>query len=371
MKITQCINGHYYDQEKYRICPFCKTEPLPEDDGLSWDAWDSQGRLRVTLEDGQCYLLRNQLGKGSMAKVYEVTYEESYALKLIRCSNSQTLHRARHEAKMLRSLPDNKNIIAMRHYEEQELDEILYAMMLMEKAKVLSLDEPMEWGMAAAMTRDICKALIGLEEEGILHLDIKIENIFLGNDGRWKLGDFSHAYTLSELEKVTEPVGAFAYMAPEIANECRFEKTADIYSLGIVMYRCFGGGPFPFFKLSSRRKPEDILSSDSIPREILDVINKAAAYRTEDRYQDAKELLNAFETAWEIFRNKYGKKIPREEPVNPSANSVQMLKRVEKNAEFRSHLWSRRPPLASPVFDMQSPETTPVWGEQDDSETVL
>jgi tetratricopeptide (TPR) repeat protein len=86
---------------------------------------------------------------------------------------------------------------------------------------------------------DICHALSACEEHKIVHRDVKPSNIFVGKDGRFKLGDFGIAEFLdSDIRRQSiSKMGASAYMAPEVFDGGDYNQTADIYSLAMVMYR--------------------------------------------------------------------------------------------------------------------------------------
>lgn len=97
----------------------------------------------------------------------------------------------------------------------------------------LSHDEVLRLGI------DICRALEACERLDIVHRDIKPSNIFIGRDGSYKLGDFGIAEHLDSnvRRKAMPQTGTSAYMAPEVFYGKPCDQTADIYSLGMVLYR--------------------------------------------------------------------------------------------------------------------------------------
>ena len=171
---------------------------------------------------------------------------------------------------------------------------------------------------------DIARALTVFEEKNVYHRDIKPENILLGRDGHFYLSDVGEA----KLEDATTTGGFHgtrAYMAPEVysildESKHHSDHRSDIYSLGIVLYRLFNRGQFPFIerdgslseegrKSSQKYRIQTTRLTDSecaialryrgvrLPHpseadaELERIIFKACAFRLEDRYQTAGELL--------------------------------------------------------------------------------
>ena len=93
---------------------------------------------------------------------------------------------------------------------------------------------------------DICTALETCSKKGIVHRDIKDENIFVSEDGVFKLGDFGIARELSKSGRAASMRGTPLYMAPEIYRGEKYDAAVDIYSLGIVLYKLLNNGRMPF-----------------------------------------------------------------------------------------------------------------------------
>lgn len=82
---------------------------------------------------------------------------------------------------------------------------------------------------------DICSALEACKKEHIIHRDIKPQNIFISKDGDYKLGDYGIAKVAEKTVGGTK-AGTYKYMAPEVYNNQPYGHTADIYSLGMVLF---------------------------------------------------------------------------------------------------------------------------------------
>ncbi len=98
---------------------------------------------------------------------------------------------------------------------------------------------------------DICSALEVLCARNMLHRDIKPANIFVTDMGIYKLGDFGESKVLSNAPTCVTVRGTYAYMPPEISRSDTANITADIYSLGLVMYRLLNGNRPPFIPPAS------------------------------------------------------------------------------------------------------------------------
>ena len=95
---------------------------------------------------------------------------------------------------------------------------------------------------------DICRALELCGQQKIIHRDIKPQNIFVNKFGDFKLGDFGVARTMDHTTRATK-IGTYSYMAPEVVRELPYNATADIYSLGLVMYWLLNERRLPFLPL--------------------------------------------------------------------------------------------------------------------------
>lgn len=151
---------------------------------------------------------------------------------------------------------------------------------------------------------DICKALSLCHSKGIIHRDIKPDNIFVNKDGNYKLGDFGISKSLPDLSNgyAGTGIGTFAYMPAEQLKG-KYNKTVDIYSLGLVLYELSNGNRLPFAlntyatdqeviqRLSGQKLPNPSNASEKLAKVIL----KACAFNPKDRYASAEEFLSALE----------------------------------------------------------------------------
>ena len=155
------------------------------------------------------------------------------------------------EIKLMESLKGIQNIVSVEDYKvvEKEGDIGWYIFIRMElltpfnafiSDKKLTEEEVFKLGC------DICTALEICNKCNIIHRDIKPENIFVNDFGYFKLGDFGIARKMENMTGGLSHKGTFNYMAPEVVNSREYDARADIYSLGIVLYRLLNGNRLPF-----------------------------------------------------------------------------------------------------------------------------
>ena len=155
------------------------------------------------------------------------------------------------------------------------------------------------------IAKDMCSALILCKKYGIIHRDIKPQNIFVSRNSDYKLGDFGIAKTIEKTSGGTK-IGTYKYMAPEVYNNQPYNHTADIYSLGLVLHWMLNERRSPFMPLppapaiasqedEARAKrfggtpiPAPAHGSEELKRIVL----KACAFEPKERYQNAEDMLH-------------------------------------------------------------------------------
>ncbi|MBQ1311493.1 MAG: protein kinase [Blautia sp.] len=145
---------------------------------------------------------------------------------------------------------------------------------------------------------DLCKALEYCGRLNIIHRDIKPENIFVSRFGDFKLGDFGIAREMEKSVSALSKKGTYSYMAPEMYRGEPYDGRADLYSLGIVLYRLMNHNRLPFISLEKQlityRDKENALmhrmAGEPLPapadasRELSEILLKACSYSAVNRY---------------------------------------------------------------------------------------
>lgn len=150
---------------------------------------------------------------------------------------------------------------------------------------------------------EMCNALKACSTRNIIHRDIKPENILVSDSGTYKLGDFGIA-KMSDKTQAGTMIGTFGYMAPEVANRQQYGASADIYSLGMVLYWLMNEKTLPFLpippQLPTAAQRQQALnrrfSGEALPdpihgsEELKKIVRKACAFSPENRYRTAEEM---------------------------------------------------------------------------------
>lgn len=161
---------------------------------------------------------------------------------------------------------------------------------------------------ALELTMQICEALQYAHSQGVIHRDIKPQNVLMTTDGRAKLADFGLARPLHpEATTVTRghvSMGTLAYMAPEQYAGMELDQRADIYALGVMLYEMLTGTrPQGAFEPPSHKARVDV--------RLDEVVMKAMRQEPERRYQNVSELQQAVSTIRQGPATSPAKPLPR------------------------------------------------------------
>ncbi|MCV7131072.1 serine/threonine-protein kinase, partial [Mycolicibacterium vanbaalenii] len=270
---------------------------------------DPQRGSRVGSQVGP-YRLRRLLGKGGMGEVYEAedtVKDRVVALKLLPEAVShdpvfrKRLQREAHAAGRLQE----PHVVPIHDY--GEVDGLLFVDMRLidgtDLRKLLKEQGPMTPARATAIVAQVASALDAAHQNGIMHRDVKPENILINRDDFAYLVDFgiANAVTDEALTELGTAVGTYAYMAPERFTNGEVTHRADVYALTCVLHECLTGAqPFQGDSVSvvitahlNDPAPRPSQSRPGIPAGLDDVISRGMAKRPEDRYASAGEMARA------------------------------------------------------------------------------
>jgi len=253
------------------------------------------------------YEILQLIGEGGMSVVYKARdrrLNRFVAVKIMReemASDEDFRSTFCAEAHAV-ALLSNPNIVAV--YDVSHSDEIEY--IVMELVDGITLRQYMDrrgalkWREVLHFTRQIARALAHAHERGIIHRDIKPQNIMMLRDGTVKVEDFGIAALENEAyESNGQAIGSIHYIAPEQARGEFPDARSDLYSLGIMMYEMLTGqkpyegdtiGEIALKHISAGAQPPRELVPD-IPERLERITLKAMCADIERRYQSAGELL--------------------------------------------------------------------------------
>lgn len=296
------------------------------------------------------YEIIELIGSGGMANVYKALCHRLNrydAVKIMRdetAANTELRRRFRAESQAVAML-SHPNIVSV--YDVSHNDDVEYIVMelidgitlkqYLQKKSVLDPAEVLDFTIQTA------KALEHAHSKGIIHRDIKPQNIMLLKDGMIKVADFGIASLENTVEENNgETVGSVHYIAPEQARGEAPDARSDIYSLGIVMYEMLTG-KLPYVGNSDVEvavkhmntdpvTPRDIVPS--IPEELERICLKAMNSNIDERYQTASEMLADLEQykaqslAAHVLEDSEAVLIDSEEPPRRRAQRSRRSKKI-------------------------------------------
>lgn len=281
------------------------------------------------------------IGEGSFGKVYEIVrnnfgIEEHSALKVITIPTSTAeIQSFRNEGMdensvteyyrglvrdfvqeiaLMSKLKGNPGIVAYEDYAVlQHKDDvgwdILIRMELLHPLPELMRNHNLTENEVVDLGISMCEALSICHSNNIIHRDIKPDNIFVSDNGYFKLGDFGVARTIEKTSSGLSKKGTYTYMAPEVYKGQTYGCSVDIYSLGMVMYRLLNFNREPFLPLP----PENIKYNDknealvkrmqgqnfappaNAGEQLSKIIMKACSFEPQNRFSSSDEMKRELE----------------------------------------------------------------------------
>lgn len=261
------------------------------------------------------YNILEKLGQGGMGVVYkahDTSLDRDVALKFLPhylTSSQNEKERFYHEARATAALM-HPNIAVVYEISEYE-DQVYISMEYVEGKTLKKIIEHDSESLAIDKVLDIaiqiCEGLTAAHEKGVVHKDIKSDNIMLTSKSQVKIMDFGLAKIggATILTQTGSTVGTAAYMSPEQAKGEEVDHRSDIFSFGIVLYEMLTthlpfNGEYQSALLYSilNDVPQPIARyNDKVPQEIEHLVKKTLAKDKEERYQHADDLLADLKTA--------------------------------------------------------------------------
>jgi len=258
------------------------------------------------LVDGR-YRVRARIARGGMATVYVATdlrLERRIALKVMHAhlsDDSAFQSRFIQEARSAARLADPHVVNVFDQGQDGEL-----AYLVMEYLPGITLRELLreQKRLTIPQTITIMDAILaGLSaahRAGIVHRDVKPENVLLAEDGRIKIGDFGLARaTTANTATGQQLLGTIAYLAPELVTRGTADARSDIYALGIMLYEMLVGeqpykGEQPMqiaFQHATESVPRPSVRNPAVPEQLDELVLWATEKSPDDRPDDAQQML--------------------------------------------------------------------------------
>ncbi|KXH79938.1 Stk1 family PASTA domain-containing Ser/Thr kinase [Sporosarcina sp. HYO08] len=268
---------------------------------------------------GGRYEVLHSIGDGGMSKVYlahDVILDRDVAIKVLNyefANEEELKRRFLREALSATSLthPNIVNIFDVG--EDGELHYLVMEYVEGQTLKKYILEHgPLSPEQALPIMRQLVSAIANAHHNGIVHRDVKPQNILMDAEGNVKITDFGIAMALSATShtKTNSVIGTVHYLSPEQARGGMATKKSDIYSLGIVFYELLSG-ELPFsaetavaiaLKHLQEETPSIREKFPSIPQSVENVILKATAKDALHRYRSADEMYEDLLTVLEPER---------------------------------------------------------------------
>ncbi|MBQ4051642.1 MAG: Stk1 family PASTA domain-containing Ser/Thr kinase [Oscillospiraceae bacterium] len=301
------------------------------------------------------YELKKLIGSGGMANVFEaadLSEGTTVAIKLLKqeyLSNDEFVRRFRNESKVIAVL-DHPNIVKVYDVNFTGADQYI----VMEHIDGITLNQyirhqnQLRWKDTVHFATQILKALQHAHEHGVIHRDIKSQNIMLLRDGTIKVMDFGIARFAREDIRggQNRTIGSVHYISPEQACGEESDAKSDIYSVGVLLYEMLAGA-VPF----DGESPEEVAMkhlhnqpvplqevNPAVPMGLCEIIGKAMQKNKDLRYRSAREMLAAISEFKQnpsiVFEYKYMREETKPEEYGESVKSIRHEEEEEDDEEI-------------------------------------
>ena len=258
------------------------------------------------------YEIIEELGKGGMGRVYRVEdtkLKQEVALKLIKpeiAKDKKTIERFRNELKIARNIR-HKNICGMFDLGETEGAHFITMEYIPgeDLRSFIRRIGQLPVGKSISISKQICEGMVEAHRLGVVHRDLKSNNIMIDKEGNARIMDFGIARSL-EAKGITGAgvmIGTPEYMSPEQVEGKDVDQRSDIYSLGVILYEMVTGqvpfeGDTPFtigvkHKSEIPQNPKKL--NTQIPDDLSRLILKCLEKDKEKRYQSAEDVRSELE----------------------------------------------------------------------------
>jgi hypothetical protein len=258
------------------------------------------------------YALQGLLATGGYGSVFlatQIGLARPVVVKLLHgfvLADEEQVHRFINEARITASLC-HPNIVVLIDFEQEDgVPWIVYEYVAGRSLRAILKDGPLLSREAAEAARQVCAALSEAHEHGILHRDIKPDNVLRSDAGEYKVADFGVAKWAADSTLRTRSgviLGTTYYLAPEVIRESGPTVQSDIYATGVTLFELLTG-KIPFQADDQKRvitqrlrlpPPAPSSLRPTVPAALDAITRKALALSPDDRFQSAAEMQAALE----------------------------------------------------------------------------
>lgn len=322
------------------------------------EAGDSASGALLGRTLGGRYHVFEFVGAGGMGEVYRAhdrELDEVVAVKTLRpelAMRPALVERFRKEVRLARRVThpsvarvfelhnaDGTRFVTMEFVEGEPLSD------------VLARSGPLPWGLAARIGAEVARALEAAHAAGVIHRDIKPDNVMIRPNGHITVADFGIAFSLED--PTNDLVGTPAYMSPEQVRHERTGPSTDLYALGVTLFELVTGalpfeGDTAIAVMIARldvAPPDPRARQANVPEAFARLVVKAMAPSPADRHPDASSLAAALEELASSFAEQAPLAVRPRDLARDPAPTVALAPFVEAGPEAREVLGAMRDEL--------------------------
>ena len=309
MKCSRC---HFNNPEDSHFCSKCGTQIYPSEKISSHRTETIQAPIKELTIGGTFadrFQVIEELGKGGMGEVYKVfdkKVKEKVALKLLNpeiATDEKVIERFRNELKYARKI-SHRNVCRMYDLSEEEGTQYItmeYVPGEDLKGTIRRVGQ-LSVGKAISISKQVCEGLAEAHRLGVVHRDLKPQNIMIDREGNARIMDFGVARSIKAkgITGAGVMIGTPDYMSPEQVEGKEVDQRSDIYALGVILYEMVTGevpfqGDTPLsviVKHKSEAPPDPKEVNAQIPIDLSRMILRCLEKDKERRYQKAEDILS-------------------------------------------------------------------------------